>query len=230
MPSNNEDNNLPKSWPASLTVSAVGDCIRRYGDGGAFLKRFNPDIQAECKKYESRTFVGKAPKLETVAKAYGEQVARTFLVIQIADLAEFTGCKESLPLESLPEVAGVILANYGGMKVTEFAYFCNRFKSGMYGDCYGRLNALRITSALSVFEKEAQQQRQKYRDEEDAKYERWEKMEEEKRGINRIEFEKLKEAHIKAGDYEEWEASLTKTDYKAIYQQSKKQNEKWKTN
>jgi len=116
-----------------------------------FLTVFNPGKQSEYVKFESRCFLGTAPSIIRISKAYGYAVAESWLEIQLQDLSEYSGVKDKMQISQLTEVAKTIISNYGYLKVTEMMVFFQRFKADMYGKFYGAVDGLVITSALFEF-------------------------------------------------------------------------------
>ena len=108
-------------------------------------------MQAKYVKQELRCFFGTAPSLTRVARVYGDEIAESWIEIQLHDLSVFAGCKDKMEVEQLESTAKAILYRYGKLKVTELMVFFQRFKAGLYGRFYGVVDGLVITSALNEF-------------------------------------------------------------------------------
>ena len=125
--------------------------VERYGRKEDFLALFNPDMQySYCKDIE-RCYMGTAPTLGMVRGAYGENVAETWLEVQLKDLSEFAGCKEKLSVQQIEQIAKVIMLNFYFLKVTEVMHFFILFKGGRFGRFYGAVDGLVVTEALQDF-------------------------------------------------------------------------------
>lgn len=116
-----------------------------------FLTVFNPDNQVAFTKDLDRAFVGKAPTLGLVAKAFGDHVRDNWLDIQLSNLAVFSGCKDKMDKGQIHSLIELIAEDYGHLKVTEIMYFFRCFKSGHYGRFYGAVDPMLITCALRTF-------------------------------------------------------------------------------
>lgn len=125
--------------------------VERYGRREDFLALFNPDMQYEYCKDIERCYMGTAPTLGMVRGAYGENVAETWLEVQLKDLSEFAGCKEKLSVQQIEQIAKVIMLNFYFLKVTEVMHFFILFKGGRFGRFYGAVDGLVVTEALQDF-------------------------------------------------------------------------------
>lgn len=124
---------------------------RLYGTAEQFLSVFNPALQLTVARHVERAYRGTAPQLATVSAGYGEAVSLVWLCIQIENVNVFAGVKEKMPVEREKELAGLILAEYDYLKVTELLLFFHRLKCGRYGRFYGAVDALFIASSLLTF-------------------------------------------------------------------------------
>lgn len=141
----------PISSQAETPSPAILRCRAAYSNAENFLRVFNPDNQAAYTRDIKRVYLGHAPSLNIVAKAFSRAAAEAWLAIQLRDLSEFTGAKGQLTADKLDALAKVIIAEYGFLKVTELMHFFLRFKAGYYGRFYGSVDALVITEALNTF-------------------------------------------------------------------------------
>ena len=173
--------------------SQVERCLKMYGDGHSFLRKFNPDRQEEfCqKKNLDRCYIGLAPTLQTVVNTYGTKLAETWLEIQINNLQEYSAVKEKLTPLQIEAVGRTIITEYPHYKVTEFMHFFHMFKAGFFGKFYGTADSLVINEALLKYgdirksiiadiyyrqEKEKQERQFKERQEEAISYEEWQEL------------------------------------------------------
>ena len=141
---------LKQRWPAN---SAEGQYVRLYGDRESFLKLFNPGRQNELchPRYVEYIFCGVAPELRVVERVYGRQCLESWIMIQLADLMEFFPSQERLTTQQLEQAAGLIANQFALLKISEFMYFMQRVKAGHYGHFYGRMDLIRLTTALQDF-------------------------------------------------------------------------------
>lgn len=130
--------------------------MERYHDEDRFIDLFNPSKQIAYTRDLGRAFLGNAPTLGLVAKAFGPAARDNWLDIQITELALFSGCKDKMDEHQTNALIDIIAEEYGHLKVTELMYFFRRFKSGEYGKFYGAVDPLTITCALKDFCKERQ--------------------------------------------------------------------------
>lgn len=118
------------------------------------MTRFNPGIQkqllkikaghVDCMKYNY-------PTLQQAGTIYGDEAISLWIKIQLEDLNNYCGVKEKMTPEQLGEIASIFLYNYGEIKIAEFALFMIKFKSGKYGQFYGTVDPLIITTAMNEF-------------------------------------------------------------------------------
>lgn len=120
-----------------------------------YLERFNPtSVQdgllraragfVECKSYD-------LPTLEMSAQIYGEKAIVVWIKIQLENLNEYCGVKEKMSLEQLSEVSKIIFYTYPQLNIAEIAFFILKFKSGYFGQFYGCVDPLKISSAFCQF-------------------------------------------------------------------------------
>lgn len=136
---------------------------RQYGaDPEALLTVFNPSKQIAYTKDVQRVHFGKAPALGVVAKAYGQEPAEGWLIIQLNDLAQFAGVKKKLSPRQIEETAQIIMRDYGHYNLAEIMLFLTRYKSGQYGEFFGAVDPMRILSALNTFDGERRYEHEKH--------------------------------------------------------------------
>lgn len=117
-----------------------------------FCEIYNPDRQQRYKDAESVfANIDNAATLHDINNAYNENAGATWLIPQIADLSEFCGCKTKISNEQIESLARLIVSSYGDFTIPDFMLFFYRFKKGEYGQFYGNIDPMIITSALSTF-------------------------------------------------------------------------------
>lgn len=143
---------------SSRTSPSSIELIRQYGQSpNNLLTVYNPSMQVKYCRDVDRVFFGKAPKLRTLAEAYGHHTAESWLTIQLNDLSEFAGCKGKLSKRQYEELAKMILETYPHYNLAEFMLFCHRFKLCRYGRFYGAVDPMVILQSLDKFNEEREQ-------------------------------------------------------------------------
>lgn len=128
------------------------EIVKQFGTAEELLIKFAPDKQQEyVSKYLDRCFNGNAPSITRVGFTYGTNVSISWLRIQISELMLYAGIKEKPNVQTIDGICGVVMSNYGYLKLTEFMVFFQRFKAGKYGSFYGVIDGLKITEALNEF-------------------------------------------------------------------------------
>ena len=91
------------------------------------------------------------PTLSQLRKNYGRNAPLAWLIPQLKDLSEFCGVKEKITVEQLQSLAKVITSEFGYLKTSEVMLFLHLMKSGRYGQFYGAIDPMKITTALRTF-------------------------------------------------------------------------------
>ena len=112
---------------------------------------YNPSAQLTFARNPTLAVFGSLPELSVLRRVYGDNAPVMWLIPQLKNLSEYCGVKEKMTTEMLMSCAQVIATDYYYLKISELMYFFHRFKGGHYGEFYGAVDPLRITSALSVF-------------------------------------------------------------------------------
>lgn len=141
----------------------VSDMLNRYGNAEQFLKLFTPELQLIAASYPERAYFGTAPSLGAVRLGYGEQTAIVWSCIILENVNNFAGVKDKMPVSRQKELAGLFLAEYPYLKVSELLLFFHRLKCGRYGRFYGMVDALFIASALLQFMDERRTETARYK-------------------------------------------------------------------
>lgn len=82
---------------------------------------------------------------------YGDNIARSWLEIQLNNLGEFAGVKEKQDLQQICETASTLMVEHYDLKITEWMLFFHRLKAGHYGSFYGAVDGMRIGEAILKF-------------------------------------------------------------------------------
>ena len=126
----------------------VNALLTSHSDLASFMQVMNPQLQLDCARHEDRAFFGTAPMLVTLRCAYHDQAATLWMLPQLYDLGEYCGVKDKLDKEQMKQLAGIIIQEFGFLKVTEVMLFLYRFKAGHYGRFYGAMDPMVIMTAL----------------------------------------------------------------------------------
>lgn len=138
-------NGLEKSSPA------VSKCLELYGDEQEFLLRFNARSHREHCRDLAAVYQGSTPSLGLVRRAYGDNLAESWLMVMLSDVNEYSGVQHKMEPEQIEDLAMVLLDEYGYLRVAEFMLFFRRFKAGNYGRFYGAVDPGVITLGLRDF-------------------------------------------------------------------------------
>jgi hypothetical protein len=114
----------------------------------SFIAAVNPDLQTRYGSLTSKSFDNDAPSLNVLDAAYGENAGAMWLMPQLFAIGEYAGVREKMDEVQTMELAKVIRAKYGFLKVTELLYFFCNLKAGKYGKFYGVVDPMVITEAL----------------------------------------------------------------------------------
>ena len=111
--------------------------------------------------------MGTAPTLTDVDQAFGKGTAEEWLTYQLTALAEYSGAQAKFTHWQLQELARMVRLEYHGLKLTELEVFFTWFKQGRYGQFYGAIDPLVITTALRRFRSDRYEMLDVYQREED---------------------------------------------------------------
>lgn len=125
--------------------------IERYGDAAHFLSVMTPALDTHAARHPERAYTGPAPTLHCVAAGYGEATALVWLCMEIEDINTFSAARVKLSVDQQMDLARMILAGYGYLKVSEVLLFVYRLKSGHYERFYGAVDAQAIMLSLLTF-------------------------------------------------------------------------------
>ena len=112
---------------------------------------YAPNKQIAICKDEELCYFGESPTLAELNNNYDSEAANAFLIPQLTNIAEFSGCKNIMSSELINECAEMIVAEYYYLKITEVMLFCYKFKRGDYGQFYGSVSPMVILSSLRLF-------------------------------------------------------------------------------
>lgn len=99
-------------------------------------------------------FSSETPALSVVKKEAGPQTAATYVTAMLADIEQFYNVKQSLSSVQLRMLAEMILKNFYYFKVADLKLFSEKFKLGLYGKVYDRIDGGVIMEALNQYNDE----------------------------------------------------------------------------
>ena len=94
---------------------------------------------------------GNVPTLWAANNIYGKGTAEEWLVYQFSDLSEFAGVSKKINSQQLLQMAQLMVADFGYLKMTEVMLFIRHFKVGRYGTFYGNVDPLVIMDSVRKF-------------------------------------------------------------------------------
>ena len=116
-----------------------------------FLIENNPQKQNELAKHPYECMFGNYPTMRQLRKEMGENAPVMWLTAQLKDLSEYCGCSNKLTPQALHNCANIIATQYGYLMTSELMLFFFHFKAGRYGEFYGAVDPIKITSSLRKF-------------------------------------------------------------------------------
>lgn len=116
-----------------------------------FLLSYSPVRQSELASSPLNCMFGSYPSLTELKATYGRNAPAAWLIPQIKDLSEFCGVRDKITNEQLLGCANVIAAEFAYLKISELMLFFHLMKSGRYGQFYGAVDPMKITTALRSF-------------------------------------------------------------------------------
>lgn len=127
--------------------------LRTADETARLMADYAPRKQAAYSHHPERCVTGHAPTLWDVRRTYGGNVALVWTMAQVGDFANMAMTREERkPDENIVEqLAGMIIARYGYLKLSEVMLFFARLKYGDYGRLYGCVNPIDILAALRLF-------------------------------------------------------------------------------
>lgn len=119
------------------------------------LRQLQPATHADV--FQSNTAA-----LSVVKKAHGAQIAATYVTAMLADIEQFYNVKQTLTAAQLRMLAEMILKNFYYFKIADLKLFSEKFKLGVYGKVYERLDGGVIMEALNKYADERMNEAEAY--------------------------------------------------------------------
>lgn len=140
------------STPHSELLQLEESIRRRYGaDGGQVLAQYDPGYVVRTAASPEHCFTAPAPTLSALAGRFDARYPVLWLMVQLAELADYCGGTQRLTPAQMRQCAQLIVHEFGDLSTTELLLFFHRFKLGTYGRFYGLQDPLILTAALCAF-------------------------------------------------------------------------------
>lgn len=163
--------------------------LEKYPTPSRMAVDYNPDLQGKLARSNLTladiAMNGDIPSLANVHSVYGEDCALRWLKIQFNSLNDYAEQGKGITDSQLDELCGLVLGEYYLMNLAEICNFISRFKLGKYGQFYGVIGPMKITSSILEYIKERRIDIERY-DREQYRLQRQKEIEE--RGNNRISY------------------------------------------
>lgn len=91
------------------------------------------------------------PTLGMMSRAYGIGNASVFVLAHLQFVNMYVGAKEKLQPFQIETLARTIVSEYGFLNVAELCFFFGMFRLGKFGQLYGSVDPLKITSGLNQY-------------------------------------------------------------------------------
>ena len=125
--------------------------MKLYSSGDNLLKVFKPLNQALIARDKDRAYMGVSPTLTSIKLTFGSKYVNLFMMSQLENLNDFVGVSNKIQTQTMIELSEMIAVKYHYLKAAEILLFFYNFKMGTYGELYGSVDPLKITSALNKF-------------------------------------------------------------------------------
>ena len=126
-----------------------------------FCVTYNPVRQINFGADERAALMQESSALSILDAAYGVGSSASWLAEHLGELNTFSGSK-NMDDEQVKNLARMIAAEYGDMKLSEIMLFFYRFKLGHFGKFWGKVDPIVITCALKDFKEEIFRKQQEY--------------------------------------------------------------------
>ena len=89
--------------------------------------------------------------LSVVKKEQGKQAASAYISIMLADIEQFFNVKNGMTEIQIKMLVDMILKNFYYLKISDLRLFSEKFKMGLYGKVYDRLDGGVVMDALNKY-------------------------------------------------------------------------------
>lgn len=115
-------------------------------------------------------FKSATPALSVVKKEAGAQAAAAYVTVMLADIEQFYNVKQNLSEVQLRMLAEMIIKNFYFFRVADLKLFAEKFKLGLYGKIYDRIDGGVIMDALAQYADERMNEAEAYSQKESSKF------------------------------------------------------------
>lgn len=120
----------------------------RYTTIDDLTRDYSIDKISAYSLYPERCITGNSPTLYGISETFGKNMAVTWLTALLAAWQETVSFDKMSPWESV-DLAKIIIAKHGNLKVSEIALFLSNLRGGFYGRwCYGKIQPDKIMECL----------------------------------------------------------------------------------
>ena len=117
----------------------------------SIIDNFKPTNQYLIAQHKERAYTGISPSLVSIKNAFGSKTLDTLIIAQLEDLNDFCGVSNKMESSQIIQLCWMIQTKYYYLKIAELLLFFFNFKMGCYGELYGSVDPIKITSALNKF-------------------------------------------------------------------------------
>lgn len=180
--------------------------LEKYPTPSRMAFDYNPDLQGKLAKSNLSladiAMNENIPSLANIRSVYGEDCAIRWLKVQFNSLNDYAEQGKGMADSQLDELCVLILGEYYWMNLAEICNFISRFKLGKYGQFYGAVGPMKITSAMLDYVKERRIDIERY-ERDQYRIQRQKEIEERgNNGISYVEYLERERKLVESGDEE----------------------------
>lgn len=145
-------NAAPRNYtPSNYSARSqkVVQTLSRYSNIGSFGEAFGPSLCSKVLESEERAIMSEsAPRVIDLA-FYGDNAPRAWIEAQIS-AANIEFGKRMTPY-AISSLAASLVADFGGLLVTEVLLFFAKLRAGHYGKFYGAVDGIDLAAKFQTF-------------------------------------------------------------------------------
>lgn len=122
-----------------------------YSNAYNLIETFNPNNQIKIAENKDRAYMGVSPTLISIKNIFEGETLNTLIIAQLEDLNDFCGVSNKMESVQIIQLCRMIQTKYYYLKIAELLLFFFNFKMGCYGELYGSVDPLKITTSLNKF-------------------------------------------------------------------------------
>lgn len=132
---------------------------------------YNPDLQGKLANSNLSladiAMNENIPSLANLRSVYGEDNAIRWLKVQFDSINDYAEQGNGITDSQLDELCRLVLGEYYWMNLAEVCNFISRFKLGRYGQFYGAIGPMKITSSILEYVRERRVDVERYKREQE---------------------------------------------------------------